>query len=70
MAINSASFTSVDVENMQKMVLGLTSARPDLNATNDPPRTPGEMVGYYNPGTDKVELFVASAGGLFWREVG
>jgi hypothetical protein len=70
MPINPTSFTSVNVENMQKAVLGLVSARPSLIEENNPPRTPGELVGYYNPGIDKVELFVASAGGTFWREVG
>ena len=70
MGINKSSFGSVPVSAIGKAVLLLVTARPDLNTVNDPPRTPGEMIGYYNPGIDKVELFVASAGGTFWTEVG
>lgn len=70
MGINSTSFTTVTVENMQKAILGLVSSPPDLQAQNDPPRTPGELIGYYNPATDKVQLYAASPGGNFWLEVG
>jgi hypothetical protein len=70
MAINSASFGAVPIQQTGKVALTLVSARPDPSAQLDPARTPGELIAYYNPGTDKVELFTASAGGTFWMEVG
>jgi len=70
MPINSTSFGSVPIQQTGRVVLALVSARPDPTEALNPPRTPGELIGYYNPGTDKVELWTASAGGTFWREVG
>lgn len=68
--INPTSFASTRVQDLARVVIPIASTRPDLRAENVPPRTPGELIGYYNPGIDRVEVFVASAGGTFWREIG
>lgn len=68
--INPTSFAAARIEDVARVILPMVSARPDLRVENDPPRTPGELIGYYNPGIDRVEVFVASAGGTFWREIG
>ena len=68
--INSTSFTSVTLQNAQRVVLNVVSARPDLVTQVDPPGQPGELVGFYNETSDRVELFCLSAGGTFWKEVG
>jgi hypothetical protein len=68
--INPTSFASTRVQDLARVVIPMVSTRPNLRAENSPPRTPGELIGYYNPGIDRVEVFVASAGGTFWREIG
>lgn len=68
--INPTSFGAARIEDVARVILPMVSVRPDLRAENVPPRTSGELIGYYNPGIDRVEVFVASAGGTFWREIG
>lgn len=68
--INPTSFGAARIEDVARVILPMVSVRPDLRTENVPPRTPGELIGYYNPGIDRVEVFVASAGGTFWREIG
>lgn len=68
--ISSTSFTSVTIESAQKAVIRMVGTQPSTVIQNDPPVTPGEVIGFYNGGIDRVELFVASGGGTFWRRVG
>ena len=68
--INPTSFAATRIQDLATVVLPIVSARPSVTAENVPPRTPGEMIGFYNPSIDRVEVFVASAGGTFWREIG
>jgi hypothetical protein len=68
--INSTSFTSVSLESVNKAVILMVSTQPSMTEQNDPPVAPGQLIGYYNEGINKVELFVSSAGGTFWRRVG
>ena len=68
--ISPTSFTSVNIANAQKAVITMVSGRPLTEVQNDPPVTPGEIIGYYNEAINKVELFVGSSGGTFWRRVG
>lgn len=68
--INPTSFTSVSIQSAQRTIIPLLTTAPDLVTQLDPARTPGELVGFYNSSTDRVELFVVTAGGTFWTEVG
>ena len=68
--INPTSFSAARVQDVALVVLPMVSARPDPDIAMDPPRVQGELIGYYNPDIDKVEMFVASGGGTFWREIG
>ena len=66
MAINSAAFSSTPISQAGLAVIQILSVRPDPLRQIEPPETPGKMVGFYNTQTDKVELYVASAGGSYW----
>lgn len=68
--INPTSFAATRVQDVNLVVLPMISARPDTTVAMDPPRAHGELIGYYNPDIDKVEIFVASGGGTYWREIG
>jgi hypothetical protein len=55
---------------MQLAVIDIVNARPDLNTANNPPETPGRIIGYYSATTNSVELYCASQGGTFWLRMG
>ena len=70
MAISKPAFSSTPIQLAQLAVLDLVGSPPTLNVRLDPPEPPGRVIGYYNPTTDKVELYCASSGGTFWIQVG
>ena len=70
MAINKSAIASQSVASMAFAVIDIVPGRPSLTEPNDPPETPGRIVGYFSQRTNRVELFVASAGGTFWLQAG
>lgn len=69
MAINPAAFSSVSISEAGRAIIQILNNPPNTTQINDPPATPGQVIGYYNSTTDKVELYIASGGGSYWIRV-
>tara|TARA_B100000035_G_scaffold182939_1_gene156205 strand:- start:1096 stop:1311 length:216 start_codon:yes stop_codon:yes gene_type:complete len=70
MAINKPSFSTTDASEQQRLVVRMLDSRPTVLRTLQTPVTPLEIVGYYDPTFQVVELFMASAEGTFWVRIG
>ena len=69
MGINPAAFSSTSISEAGRAIIQILPAPPNTQFINDPPATPGMMVGYYNSTSEKVELYIASRGGSYWIRV-
>lgn len=65
MTVNRPSITTTALKEAF-VSIEIMSSRPDLSIVIDPPDNPGRVVGFYNPQTDGVELYITSATGDFW----
>lgn len=70
MPIEPAAFASVSLSSAGRAVIEILNQPPNTTSQINPPETPGKLVGYYNPTTDKVQLYIASSAGVFWIRVG
>ena len=70
MAINRSSLTtsSIVTDNLD-VVIEMLVQRPSTNKLLDPPVQPNRLVGYYNSGTNRVELYLSDAYGTRWSKV-
>ncbi len=65
MAINKPSFTTTPLRQAY-VSIEMVADRPDTSVTIDPPDDPRRIVGFYNPQSDGVELYITSGEGTFW----
>ena len=71
MAINNTMFSSVPLSQAEKVVIQIVQRRPDVtNPIQGGPDYPGRMVGFYNPTSRRVELYIVAGGGNYWIRVG
>lgn len=70
MAINGNLITSKAVEDNNTIVLEMLSTRPAINSAFAPARKPGQLCGYYDATTQKVELYMVNASGIRFVKVG
>lgn len=70
MTINKPSFSSASSENRSKLVIRMLSVRPPLLARLPEPVTPYEVVGYYDPSFNVVEMFMSAPDGTYWMRIG
>lgn len=70
MAISESGFQGAPFIDARETVIEIVPYRPSVYATLATPVQPGQVVGYFNIRTGYVELFVGSATGENWIEVG
>ena len=70
MVINTPSIGSNPIQDNPEMIIGFLPERPQLGNFFAPAQTPSKMVGYYDPVTDRVELYVVDARGTKYLRVG
>jgi|TARA_B100000035_G_scaffold124371_2_gene105891 hypothetical protein len=68
--INNSAISAVPLHLSDKVVIQIYSVRPDVQQPIDPPDKAGRIAGYFNPSTNRVEIYVVSGGGNFWIKVG
>ena len=68
--ISESGFQGAPVSSVRDTVIEIVPYRPSVYATLETPVVPGQIVGYFNTRTGFVELFVGSATGERWIEVG
>lgn len=68
MAINNPEITAIDHGLDLSTAIEVLTTRPDTTAL-DANVNPGRLLGYYNAGTDAVELYVSDLNGLRWIPV-
>ena len=52
------------------MIIELVPERPEVGNFISPKRTPSQLVGYYNPAYDRVELFIVNSTGDQFLAIG
>lgn len=70
MIINSPSIGSNPIQDSPEMIIELVPERPEVGNFISPKRTPSQLVGYYNPAYDRVELFIVNSTGDQFLAIG
>lgn len=69
MAFNLPYIGSQSYEDSTDVRILLLSSRPDLTSDMLTPLNPGQLVGYYNPTVDAVELYSVDSTGYRYIRV-
>jgi len=70
MAINKSYVSTNSVDKFNGTNIEMLATEPRLNGILDQPKTPGQLVGYYDGTNDVVLLFVVLGSGLRMTRVG
>ena len=70
MAINGNYLASQSVKTNTTIVIEMLSSRPVLGAVFTPARPAGQLCGYYDAVSGRVELYVVNASGIRFLRVG
>ncbi len=70
MTINSPSIGSNPIQDSPEMIIELLAERPEIGNFFSPNRTPAQLVGYYNPVLDRVELYIVNSNGNQFLNIG
>lgn len=70
MAINGNVLTAHSTKLDAIIAPEMLSTRPNLSVAFSPARPAGQLCGFYNAGTSRVELYVVSASGIRFLRVG
>ena len=70
MTINSPSIGSNPIQDSPEMIIELLAERPEVGNFFSPDRTPAQLLGYYNPVINRVELYIVNAEGNQFLNIG
>ena len=69
MGITNPMFASRTVEDNPTAIIQVVYTRPPVKQRLNPLEEPNKLVGYYDPTSGTVELFVTSPGGDYYLRV-
>lgn len=70
MAINRGSISTADIRDNYEVVIEMLATAPVPGATFATERPVGQLVGWYNSGTDSVQLYIVDRTGFSFVRAG
>lgn len=69
MAINPSQFGATPVDQNYDVAVQMLAQRPEANRPQETADTPNKLVGYYDPFSDRVELYIVDDTGFRYLKI-